>query len=293
MALGNPFARDREGDTPRNVNLYKAATIGSWLLNVIFTFMYVTGAPHDGNTPRHSLFGQSNHNLTPFTPSHTFISVFWITLFIAQLGYVWHLFSGDEAHVKAATSVGSHFVSFNLLQFAWVMLFARTHTVWSEIILIINFVQLLALYFRHSTTPRFVHLPAVAMPLTWTYYAIFWNGAIMVHCHSLACRILANVAIWSFLLYALFFLLVFKDYYIGFTVSWFMAGLGVGQLWFAGHLVALQWVFAFTIMGLVFILTVLIAIPSITSGQTGFEAGSQNHHTAGTDRERAPLLEDA
>jgi len=34
-------------------------------------------------------------------------------------------------------------------------------------------------YFRHSTTPRFVHMPAVAMPLTWTYYAIFWNGAIM------------------------------------------------------------------------------------------------------------------
>jgi len=47
------------------------------------------------------------------------------------------------------------------------------------------------------------------------------------------------------------------------------------------------------IMGLVFILTVLVAIPTITSGQTGFEAGSQNHHTAGTDRERAPLLEDA
>jgi len=77
MNTGNPFARDREGDTPRNVNLYKAATIGSWLLNVIFTFMYVAGPPHDGNTHRHTLFGQSNHNLTPFTPSHTFISVFW------------------------------------------------------------------------------------------------------------------------------------------------------------------------------------------------------------------------
>jgi len=116
------------------------------------------------------------------------------------------------------------------------------------------------------------------MPLTWTYYAIFWNGSVMVGCHSLACRILANVAIWSFLIYAVFFLLIFKDYSIGFATAFLMAGLGVGQ--FLRQAIAFQWIFAFTIMAIVFLASLVIGIPEIFGGES-------------YDRERAPLLQEA
>lgn len=106
----------------------------------------------------------------------------------------------------------------------------------------------------------------------------------MVHCSSLACRILANIAVWNFLVFAAFFLLVFKDYQIGFATSFLLAGLGVGQ--FETKFFALQWIFAFTIMGLVFLGTLLIAVPGV------FHKKEQSS-AAGGDRERAPLLEDA
>ena len=41
----------------------------------------------------------------------------------------------------------------------------------------------------------------------------------MVNAQSYAAKICANVAIWSILLYGLFFLLAFKDYAIGFELS--------------------------------------------------------------------------
>jgi len=287
MAFGNPFARDREGTT-RNITAYKVATIVSFLVNVVFTIMYTSGAPTDGHH-HHTIYGESGRHYNPFTPSYVFASIYWVVLFLAQIGYIWHLFSNNEAYVKSAAAVGSHFILFNLLQFAWVMLWTRAHTVLSELMLAINFFQLCALYFRHSTTPRFVHIPAVTMPLTWTYYALFWNGAVMVGCHGLACRVLANIAVWSFLGYAGFFLLVFKDYTVGFETAFLMAGLGVAQ--FLRQVIAFQWIFAFTIMATVFVLSLIVAIPGIFGTETGLEAGHQ--HGVSSDRERAPLLEDA
>jgi hypothetical protein len=201
------------------------------------------------------------------------------------------LFSRNATFVKEAAAVGSHFILFNLLQFAWIMLWTRSHYWLSELILVINWCQLVALYFRHSTTPRWVHLPAVAMPLTWVEFALFWNGAVMVHCETLACRILANVAVWNFLCFALFFLFVFKDYHVGFSMAFLMAGLGLGQ--FETKAFGIQWIFAFTIMAIVFVVTLIVAVPGIFGRETGIEAGHEHPHTAGSDRERAPLLEDA
>ena len=41
----------------------------------------------------------------------------------------------------------------------------------------------------------------------------------MIGAQSLAVRILANVAIWSILLYGMFFMGAFKDYSIGFELA--------------------------------------------------------------------------
>lgn len=119
---------------------------------------------------------------------------------------------------------------YNFLQFLWV--FCWTHGglyLFALIILIINFFNLLSLYLRHATSPRLIHLATTVMPLTFNFFMIYWNGAVVVHAYGhLVARILANIAIWGVLVYALFFLVAFKDYYVGFTTSYLAFALAVG-----------------------------------------------------------------
>lgn len=88
-----------------------------------------------------------------------------------------------------------------------------------EILLIVNLFNLTLLYFRHPTTPRFVHIPIVSAPLAWTYIAILWDGAAAVNARSLPARIVANIFIWGILVLGAFFLLTYKDYTIGIELS--------------------------------------------------------------------------
>lgn len=85
--------------------------------------------------------------------------------------------------------------------------------------LILNSFNLTSLYFRHLRTQPLIHIPVVTGPLAWNFVAVLSNGAAMVGAQSLAARILANVAIWSILLYGIFFMGAFKDYSIGFELA--------------------------------------------------------------------------
>ena len=98
------------------------------------------------------------------------------------------------------------------------MLFVRSYFWWAEVLLVINFFNLSAAYFRHNTYARFIHAPAVAGPLAWTFVAIYSNGAIAVNAHSLPARIFANIAIWGILVYGLFFLAVYRVNDVNFTL---------------------------------------------------------------------------
>lgn len=70
---------------------------------------------------------------------------------------------------------------------------------------------------------------------------------------------------------------------MGFSLSVLSAALGVGQ--FFTKAVAFQWIFAFTIMAVLFVSTIAIAVPTWMGKEIKFR-GSE--HTA--DAERAPLL---
>lgn len=89
----------------------------------------------------------------------------------------------------------------------------------AELLLVLNFLNLVALYLRYPTTPRLIHIPVVSGPLAWTFVAIFWNGAAMVGAHHTPARILANIVVWAILIFGFLFLVAFKDYYIGFELS--------------------------------------------------------------------------
>jgi hypothetical protein len=97
----------------------------------------------------------------------------------------------------------------------------RSHFWLAELLLVINFANLSLAYFRHSTTPRLIHIGTVSGPLAWNFVALYWVGAVAVHKHPehLIPRVVANVFIWGILGYGVFFLAAFKDYTIGFELS--------------------------------------------------------------------------
>jgi len=287
MANLNPFAR-REAHSTQSIWTYKILSILSWLLLVVSTFYYSWNVPQDDIKKwRHTIWDVNRIYRTPFALNVVITSIYWIALFIFQIGYVTHLFSANVDWVNAAAGVGSHFIFNNVLQFAFVMLFVRGHFIWAELILIVNFFNLSSLYFRHNAHPRFIHIPVVSGPLAWTFVALYWNGAIAVNSHHLAARILANVAIWGILVYGLFFLVIFKDYTMGFALSILTAALGVGQ--FFTRAIAFQWIFAFIIMAILFLATLVIAIPGIFGKEISFR---RDQNIVPADQERAPLLDD-
>jgi len=283
----NPFAK-RETHNVQAVWTYKVLTIVTWILNVLTCIYYTYGMPEDGRVKwRNTIWGHNHYYQTPFHLNSLMTSLYWLALFFLQISYMWHLFSNKSENVQAAAGVGSHFIFNNLLQFAFVMLFTRSHFIWAEIILIINFFNLSALYFRHNTGPRLIHIPAVSGPLAWTFVALYWNGAIAVNAHGFWARILANVAIWGILVYGGFFLIAYKDYTMGFALSILTASLGVGQ--FLTKVIAFQWIFAFTIMASLFLFTLVVAVPGIFGKEISFR---REGAVKPVDQERAPLLQD-
>ncbi|KAI0861725.1 DUF1774-domain-containing protein [Xylaria cubensis] len=272
----NPFAK-RESHSKNTVVTYKILSILTWLLAIVVSFYYTFNSPDDGVWPRRKIWRQNDHFHTAFRMNHIIASIYWIVLFVLQGGYIAHLFSGNVESVNSACSVGSHFILNNLFHFAFVMLFVRSLFGWAELIIILNFVNLSSLYFRHNAYARFIHVPVVSGPLAWTFVAIYWNGAIMVpNPQTLVARIFGNIFIWSIMVYGLFFIFVYKDYTMGFNLSVLSAAIGVSQ--FFVQVIALQWIFAFTIMAVLFVSTVVVAVPAATG------------KTREGDAERAPLL---
>jgi hypothetical protein len=277
----NPFSK-RESHGANSVITYKVLTVLSWILSVVTSVYYTTNEPHDGFTIRRRIWDQNSLYPSAFTMNSIIADIFWVSLFVLQLGYITHLFSKSTEHVHAAASVGSHFIVNNLFHFAWVMLFVRSHFFWSEVMLVLNFINLTSLYFRHNTYPRFIHTPTVSAPLAWTFVAIYWNGAIMVHNPTnLVARIFGNIFIWSILGFGTFFITIYKDFTMGFSLSVLAAAIGVAQ--FLRQIIALQWIFAFVIMAILFIMTMVVAVPAWTGREIKWK------HSV-NDQERAPLL---
>jgi len=285
IAEYNPFAK-RENFGKKSLIAYKVLTIFTWLLVVVTGVLYSVSHPtehHHG----HTIWGQNRRMHTPFSLNAFVTGIYWLALLILQGGYVWHLFSANTEFVTHAANVGSHFIFHNLLTFGFIMLYVRGHFWQGELLQIVNFFNLLILYLRHSTTPRFVHIPVVSGPLAWTWVALFWNGAAMVNAHSLAARIVANIFIWGILIFGSFFVVVFKDYTMGFALAILSLSLALAQI--GTHVVALQWIFAFVIMGVLIVLSLAISVPGLFGKEFGIR---REGDVVSSDRERQPLLND-
>lgn len=78
---------------------------------------------------------------------------------------------------------------------------------------------------------------------------------------------------------------IMQDYTMGFNLSVLAASLGVAQ--FFDRIIAFQWIFAFTIMAVLFVFTVVVAVPAWTGKEV-----SWGRRETQPDAERAPLLGD-
>ncbi|ANB14305.1 hypothetical protein AWJ20_5270 [Sugiyamaella lignohabitans] len=284
---------------------HRAIALASFAVTVYLNIKYVAGNRH--RLDNHHTF-HTDH--TAFTANVFFILVYWILLHLLQAGFlVLQYGEGSRSLVQTAvdsanpasatlstaalTDIGWHFTLFNILHSVWLYLFARGHYITSEIIIFINFFNLLVLYVSHKPYAirplglwAKVHFPAVAMPISWVFYAIFWNGAAAFHAEGFVARIVANVLIWDFLLVPGLFLILFNDWAVGFSSSYLVWALGVGQ--FFTKVVALQWIFAFVIASLLFIGSLLVAV-SPNSSPFVRDTEAQTAPASASD-ERAPLL---
>ncbi|ODQ79896.1 hypothetical protein BABINDRAFT_161566 [Babjeviella inositovora NRRL Y-12698] len=239
-------------------------------------------------------------SLTPFTGNIIVLFVYWSLLYLLQIVFVAQIYfpgshtnsTGVSGVISTTTRasltsvVGWHFTIFNFLTYLWTLTFHKEHYLTSEIILVLNLLNILALTINHKTSTIkplsnwiFIHLSTAALPFSWLLYAVFWNGAVLFHAQTgLFARIVANVLIWDFLFIPLFFVLIWKDWGIGLSSSLLTFGLGWGQLF--TKVIALQWIFAFIISGILFVVSVI----------TAFSQENGNGLLIGNDSEQAPLL---
>jgi hypothetical protein len=72
---------------------------------------------------------------------------------------------------------------------------------------------------------------------------------------------------------------------MGFNLSVLSAAIGVSQ--FLRQVIALQWIFAFVIMAVLFVATITVAVPAWTGKELKWRRATDG------DAERAPLLNES
>lgn len=244
---------------------HKITTIVAWIFQTYAVVRYFGGRQPFSDDYAHHVADN------PFTVNLIVTIVYWSILLLLQVLFVTQIFVPvvDTAHgvtnrLEYTKKVGWHFSAFNFLVFGWVMLFVRQHYIWSQLFLLVNLLNILALYVSHKTYAIkplanyfLIHVSTAAMPMVWLLFTFFWNGAVIFHIHKLVGRIIANMLVWLLFVIPGFFTLAFNDWATGLSASGLAYGLGLGQLFTKAF--ALQWIFGFIISALLLVLSLAAA----------------------------------
>lgn len=130
-------------------------------------------------------------------------------MFSKQLAYVGYaLLSRDPADMDVILDTSVSFILFHCLHIVSLGLFVLSRFAAAEVALVMNFANMSALYFRHSRNPGGLRRHMISGPLTWTFFALYWNGSCIVP-EADAARLIGQVFIWGLLGYGLFFAFTF------------------------------------------------------------------------------------
>ncbi|KND87038.1 hypothetical protein TOPH_08336 [Tolypocladium ophioglossoides CBS 100239] len=281
----NPFAR-REVYTPRSILAYQAFASLSLVVSICVSVCFAVIKPDNNAAAYRVIWDQNYLHPNAFTMDSSIGNTFWIALFLVQFGYIGHFHSDNTYYKHEAASVAAHFVSHNVLHTTFILLFAHSCFYSAEVILILNFVNLSWLYFRHNC-PLSVHIPVVCGPLAWSFASIYWNGAIAVTYQSLATRILGFIFIWSILAYGLFFLAAYKDFTMTLCLSILSAAIGVGQL--LTQPMPFRWAPPFIITAVLFTMSIIAAISKYIDKQSERSSAADDEKTAVDDERDAEV----
>jgi len=260
--------------------------VTTWLINVATNILYSTAL-------RPTIRHVSDHHLTPFTTNSLFTAVFWLFLWVLQLGFIsTHWYRNNSLRETTVNTVYSSFALFNLLQFGWALLWVHKHFIIAELFLIANFINIFQLYIRlgHKLGRldrngflrlAFLEAPVARLPLAVLFIDILHNGAVAFHVHGTVGRLLSNIFIWIILVIGGGIVLWFRDWVFGLAVAYHTLSLAIEQL--AIKVIALQWIFAFVISGVVALLSILVIIPSTRQAVENAAAGSQAQVDSGVD----------
>jgi len=282
----SPRIADAAASNPRLAIGIRVAYVASWLAMVGSAVLYSFKSPTHGNP--NTIWDQNSAHHTPFSLNSIITTIYADIGFVLQLMFIYLHFTSNRSLSSPTFRISPYLALSNLFFFAQIMLWVHGLFWPALLIAVLNFLLLLFTYlttpFASSALPLPAHAGALTMPLVMAFVSVYWVGAVAVDAHSLAARIVANVFIWGWAAFAGFFLLAFRDWTVGLSVSVLTASLGVAQ--FLTHVVALQWIFAFSIMGLVFLASVGVIVKN-PQGPAGHTAPA----IAPTDdREREPLL---
>lgn len=245
--------------------------IVAWILTILSNLRYNFGrrSPWDHGH-------QDDVGFTPFTASLIPILLLWFATVVVQGVYLLGFFD------VVAPQYGIFFIINNCALLLWSYLFARSHYILAELVIILNLFNLSVLFvlaqpYRLRPLAKFlgVHGAVFSFPFAWSFYLLFWNGAVLFGARNIMPRLLANLLIWAFLFIPVGLVVLFGDYVTGFVFAWITFALGLGQLF--TKVFALQWIFAFTIATA--LLVVSLAFAFVAPPQV--EASSN---------EQAPLL---
>jgi len=179
-----------------------------------------------------------------------------------------------------------------MLQFGWTLLWVHKHFAISWIFLIINFFNILRLYLRlgyklgqinRSNFHRllFLEAPIARLPLAILFIDIFHNGAVAFHVHGSLGRLLSNIFIWVIFVVGAGVVVFFRDWVFGLAIAYNTLSLAIEQLGI--KIIALQWIFAFVISGVVALLSIFVMIPETRQTVENATADTQARIDSGAD----------
>ncbi|KAI9662914.1 MAG: hypothetical protein M1821_007961 [Bathelium mastoideum] len=152
-----------------------------------------------------------------------------------------------------------------------------------------------------------IHAASLAGPLAWSFVALFWCGAALLHADpDGGGPLFAHIALWLWFMAGAAALAAQRDWVLGLALSGLSAALGVQQVLLRKHagqqehekerVLPLQAPFAFVVMGLLFVASVVVAGYDIAAGAKT-EANGHLVGARGETREEAgetaPLLRDS
>jgi hypothetical protein len=126
-----------------------------------------------------------------------------------------------------------------------------------------------------------IEAPTARLTLAVLFIDILHNGAVAFRVHGTAGRLLANIFIWIILVVGGGVVVWFRDWVFGLAIAYQTLSLAIEQL--SIKIIALQWIFAFVISGVVALLSLLVLIPATRQAVENVAAGTEGHVDDATD----------